>query len=530
MIKEFSYKKFHSIIKNEKYVVYFILFLLSAISIICFIYYYKNGLVWTYNDAKSHLNIGRRVVDGLRPGLAQLGSVWLPLLHLLMTLTIWNDFMWYSGLAGAIWSMFSFVGTGMLIYFYLKELNVGMGGRLLGVLLFAANLNIIYLQSTAMTESVLLFLLTAGAYYFLLWLKREKLYYLIATSFFIMLSTLVRYDGWFMLALVGFILAVYSWYKFGFKKAEGLTVLFFTFGGFGILIWFAWNYLIFGDPLYFIFGPYSAHAQQESFASAGLLQTKYNIWLSLYSYFLAMIYNVGILTLLLGVYSTVSFWIKKNDPRYKIAILVLFSPFFFNVIALFLGHSILFIPEYINDTWFNVRYGVMVLPAIVIMVACLVDRLKKAQIVIVLLIIFVIIISLLSNDSVVIEDGKVGISHKDISLISQALHEQAVNEKGYVLIAVAANDTIAFSAHLPMDQYIHEGTDRYFIEALNNPTKWARWIVMDEYNEYDLIWKTMNEKQEFKDCYYRYGKYPHASLFTIKDECFNNLILEPIYE
>jgi len=447
-----------------------------------------------------------------------------------MALTIWNDFMWYSGLAGAIWSMIAYVGTGLLIYFYLKELKVGIGGRLFGVILFATNLNILYLQSTAMTELILIFLLTASAYYFLLWLKREKLLYLLITSFFIMLSTLVRYDGWFMLLLIGLILGLYSWRKLGFKKAEGLTILFFTLSGFGVFLWIFWNYLIFGDPLYFIFGPYSAHSQQESFASAGLLNTKYNIWLSFYSYFLAMIYNVGILTLLLGIYSTIKYWIEDNDVKQKLAILALFSPLFFNVIALFLGHSILFIPEYINDTWFNVRYGVMVLPAIVIMVAYLIDKLKKARFVVMPLMIFIIIFSLLSKDSVVIEDGKAGVSHKDISQVSQALHEQANDKKGYVLIAVAANDTIVFASHLPMSQFIHEGTDRYFEEALNNPTKWARWIVLDEYNEYDLIWRTMNEKQEFKDCYYRYGKYPHASLFTIKDACIENLILEPIYD
>ena len=80
--------------------------------------------------------------------------------------------------------------------------------------------------------------------------------------------------GWFMLVFVGLILAIYSWKKYGFKKAEGLTIIFFTLGGYGVLLWFVWNYLIFGDPLYFIFGPYSAHSQQESFAAAGLLQTE----------------------------------------------------------------------------------------------------------------------------------------------------------------------------------------------------------------------------------------------------------------
>lgn len=99
---------------------------LSAVSVWMFVHFYENGLGLAYNDARSHLDIGRRVVEGLEPGMAQLGSVWLPLTHLLMGLTIWNDFMWHSGLAGAIQSMIAFVGTGVCIYLFLRELGVGL--------------------------------------------------------------------------------------------------------------------------------------------------------------------------------------------------------------------------------------------------------------------------------------------------------------------------------------------------------------------------------------------------------------------
>src|SRR4030042_5858567 len=89
---------------------------LGIISIASFIIFYLNGLGLAYNDARSHLDIGRRVVEGLTPGLAQLGSVWLPLPHLLMIPTIWNDFFWHSGLSGAIISMISFICLGVIVY------------------------------------------------------------------------------------------------------------------------------------------------------------------------------------------------------------------------------------------------------------------------------------------------------------------------------------------------------------------------------------------------------------------------------
>ena len=38
---------------------------LTIISVYFFVHYYQNGLGLSYNDARSHLDIGRRVVEGL---------------------------------------------------------------------------------------------------------------------------------------------------------------------------------------------------------------------------------------------------------------------------------------------------------------------------------------------------------------------------------------------------------------------------------------------------------------------------------
>ncbi|HRP37352.1 MAG TPA: hypothetical protein PLS50_06110, partial [Candidatus Dojkabacteria bacterium] len=134
----------------EKHALTLIVLTLILVATATWYGFYQNGLGLAYNDARSHLNIGRRVVEGLKPGLAQIGSVWLPLPHLLMVPTIWNDFFWHSGLAGAIQSMGSFVITGMLVYLYLKKLGVSLFARFFGVAMFALNLNVLYLQSTAM--------------------------------------------------------------------------------------------------------------------------------------------------------------------------------------------------------------------------------------------------------------------------------------------------------------------------------------------------------------------------------------------
>ena len=65
---------------------------------------------------------------------------------------------------------------------------------MVGVGVFLANINVLYMQSTAMTELLLLATMTAACFELLNFFKSEKLLSLIKASFWLMLSTLIRYD------------------------------------------------------------------------------------------------------------------------------------------------------------------------------------------------------------------------------------------------------------------------------------------------------------------------------------------------
>ncbi|MFZ0798112.1 MAG: hypothetical protein WAM98_10025, partial [Terriglobales bacterium] len=54
------------------------------VSLFSFLYYLQRNDLLLYGDAVAHINIARRVFDSQTPGLLQLGTVWLPLPHLLM--------------------------------------------------------------------------------------------------------------------------------------------------------------------------------------------------------------------------------------------------------------------------------------------------------------------------------------------------------------------------------------------------------------------------------------------------------------
>ena len=71
-----------------------------------------------------------------------------------------------------------------------------------------------------MTELLLLATMTAGAYYLMLYFKSEKIVNLIKSAFWIMVSTLVRYDGWFLLLVTVTLIFVNIIQKKSYKEAE----------------------------------------------------------------------------------------------------------------------------------------------------------------------------------------------------------------------------------------------------------------------------------------------------------------------
>ncbi len=513
----------------DKYATLIVLLIVTAVSIFAFIHYLQSGLGLAYNDARSHLDIGRRVVEGLKPGMAQLGSVWLPLPHLLMVPTVWHDTMWHTGLAGALQSMASFILTTVIVMKTLARLRVNRLGQVFGAIVFATNLNIVYLQSTAMTELLLIATMTTGVYELIKYHEEGKLLTLIQAAAWIMLSTLVRYDGWFLLAWSTALIILYGLRTGGKTKAEGLFFLFCTVAGLGVVLWLLWNLLIFKDPLYFAFGPYSAHAQQDQLDAAGVLLTKHNWWLALQTYWYAMVYNVGILHILLGTLGAVLLFFDKKIPlNVRIATSALLAPLVFNIIALYLGHSVLFVQNLNGDTWFNVRYGIMMMPSVAVFLGYLASRFVNHRALIIGLIVFVNIFAFLNADAVTIDDGRVGSSQKNVSEVSSWLRDHAKNEPGFVLISAASHDAIIFSSELPMKKFIHEGTGKYWESATTSPDRWARWIVMRTNDENDSTFRLINKTQQLYK-YTRVASFPFADIYELNPEFVPNVATQPVY-
>src|SRR5579863_9135776 len=179
----------------------------TCVSVISFLAYFQRGDVALYGDAIAHMNIARRVFDSKTPGLLQLGTVWLPLPHLLMVPFLLSNEMWRRGVGGSIPSMagyvFAIVGIFRLIRSALsRSAEPDAPARIAAwtaALAFAANPNLIYIQTTAMGEALYLaFFLWSLVHLSEFIHGRAKS--LTKCGLCLAAACLTRYDGWFLAA------------------------------------------------------------------------------------------------------------------------------------------------------------------------------------------------------------------------------------------------------------------------------------------------------------------------------------------
>ena len=183
--------------------------LATCVSVFSFLFYFQRGDVLLYGDAVAHINIARRVFDSKTPGLLQLGTVWLPLPHLLMIPFLISDEMWRRGVGGSIPSMVAYV-FGVIGMFRLVRGTLSRGvepdavarvAAWTAALVYAANPNLIYMQTTAMGEAIYMAFFIWVVVYFSEWMRGD-VKALTKCGMCLAAACLTRYDGWFLAAAI----------------------------------------------------------------------------------------------------------------------------------------------------------------------------------------------------------------------------------------------------------------------------------------------------------------------------------------
>ncbi|MBA3824988.1 MAG: glycosyltransferase family 39 protein [Ktedonobacterales bacterium] len=435
-----------------------------------------------YSDAHSHLTVARRVLDNARPGLAQLGSVWLPLPHILMLPFIWNDFLWRTGLAGTLTDFPCFIAAALAIFLTIRRLTHNSLASFIGAHVFVLNPNILYLQSTPLSEPVLFATLAMASYYFVVWAQDGRTKYLLLTAVWAMLATIARYDGWpLFLALLVLMVIIDVQRKQSQGKIINDVVLFGMLGGLGIVLWFLWNLVLYGDPLYFAHGPFSSAQQTKHFIAEGVVATDHNLWESIRSFSVVTMESLGPVLFVLGIIGVVVFIIKRRFTPEVLATMTVLVPFPFYILAFFLGQDVMFVPHanHAPYVFYNARFGAeMVAPAgvfIGLLVHDLFAQRWRAGQTLLLGTMLVQQFLIAAGGVITIQDGQYGLSCYVARPIAAYL---AQHYNGGAVLMDTYHSLIDVSvADMTFKNIIYEGNGRLWDQALADPEDHVDWII-----------------------------------------------------
>lgn len=481
-----------------------ILFTAVTTSVFATLYYFFAGQILAYGDAESHINIAKRVIDSLTPGFGQLGGVWLPLQHLMMVPFVASNFLWRTGLGGSIVSMVCFIFASIGIYLCLHVLTKNVIASMLGAFIFIFNPNILYLQATPLGEIALITMMILATYFLLCWAKEDNFLYLIEGSFFIFCGTLIRYDAWFYVFCSVFIIPLVAIVKkYSYFKIESTMILYCCVAFIGIAFWLGWNFLIFANPFYFTASPYSAKTQQLTWLKQGQLPSYHHVVSSLLFYTITAAQNAGSLVFTLGIAGLIIYFAvslrRKKQLSYFLILLLIASPYVFYVVTLYAGISVIFIPELVPHSFlyrlFNVRYGIMIVPAVAIFIGLLWRFIPLFMRPILLLLLLVQVVFFVhAGTPIVLQDGIYGLSARRPPLVNNYVAKHY--DYGYIMFDDYSRSANPVSLNIPMSKIIYVGNHPYWEQSLQHPSKYARWLII-RHDENDVLWQHFQHNNEF---------------------------------
>src|SRR2546422_11544530 len=94
----------------------FVLIISSIIIVNAFLFFLSQDQTFVHIEAIGHVNKARGLFDNIEPGLRQLGTVWLPLPHLLMAPIAAIDPLRRRGAAGSLLRVACFIGTSLSLF------------------------------------------------------------------------------------------------------------------------------------------------------------------------------------------------------------------------------------------------------------------------------------------------------------------------------------------------------------------------------------------------------------------------------
>ncbi len=513
--------------------------LATCVSVFSFLFYFQRSEVLLYGDAVAHINIARRVFDSKTPGLLQLGTVWLPLPHLLMIPFLISDEMWRRGVGGSIPSMvaylFGVIGMFRLVRSVLPPgVEPDAAARVaawIAAFVYAANPNLIYLQTTAMGEAIYLALFVWAVVYFGEWMCRDSSA-LTKCGLCLAAACLTRYDGWFLAAAITTAVVWFS-VRSGTQDAgaprspRAALAKFVLIAAAAPLLWLAYNGIVYRNPLEFANGPYSAKAIERRSQNSGspghpgsgnlVLAGMYflksaednlgeNAWLQRTWVLLAVVGVVVASRLKVDVTLP-----GELSPRPWAPLLLLLVPLPFYALSVAYGGVPIFIPQWWPFSHYNVRYGLQLLPAFAAAMGIIVHQVIRAQqwnlrlrvacVVGVLALVTASYISIWRDTPVSLKEAQVNMRTRNQLEAQVAIWLRKLPSDSTLLMYLGDHVGALQQAGIPLKRVINEGNHRVWKQptdpdglwerALADPARYADYVVAFEG---DSVWQAVQPR------------------------------------
>jgi hypothetical protein len=154
------------------------------------------GLTLSHHDARAHLVVARRIIDNLTPGWQQVGALWLPLPHVLNMVPVQWDWNYRTGASAVVMSVAALAWGLASFGRYVVRRTHSPAAAVASVAIILLNPNVLYLQSTPMTEPLLFGLGLVAIDAVDRWLDRAPGSSSLAAGWLLALFVLTRYEAW----------------------------------------------------------------------------------------------------------------------------------------------------------------------------------------------------------------------------------------------------------------------------------------------------------------------------------------------
>ena len=267
-----------------------------------------------------------------------------------------------------------------------------------------------------------------------------------------------------------------------------------------LLFWGIYNYYFYGDVLAFQRGEYSSEALMKPIEKAGYMPGKGNLYTSLDIFMKSVYYNFSPVFIWLALIGMLLYMVTTKFNKDNLIPYYTFFGFLSGIFSLYMGQVAIILNMSPQNGYFNLRYGLMVLPFIIYFISYTYKIFNKQKVLKYSFAVLVFINSIFwvidfPNSSGSIVEANYFMNYRpELRGASSFLESKYDGKK---ILFDDKNIVIYPYAKIPMKDRINKYTYKYGDSAINKPSKIVGWILIDKKVK-DEIYEKIKDNIDFK--------------------------------